>query len=190
MSDEKKPFMVCIEDERGVFRPELDGRPSLAILLSWSQAQAVTTEVNRAVEAREARLRGALQSVIAELVGIDTTGMQHPVDSNAPWARAERAHRVALAALGPNPPDYVPRAALVEAEAKVKALQAVNDTLDGLMSDKFVSPEVMSETARVVAAHLEAAGLRKPEPKPPGDPKRGRVLADLVELVGEIARTR
>lgn len=104
----------------------------------------IAAEINAAVEQREAKLRGALTAA-----GQAVRSTIPSPDLAAGW---ERLSKLIDDALGPNPPDYVPRAQLDEASAKVKALQAALEVFD----------HRESMTAELVAAYLEASGLKKP----------------------------
>src|SRR5690606_1465211 len=85
----------------------------------------------------------------------------------------DAAVAAARAALGPNPPQFVPKAALDEALAKVRALQAALDALD---TSQY-------ESGATVAAYLEANGLRRPE-----EPKWAVVGASDDSLLAEVKR--
>lgn len=173
---EEKPFAV-IEESDGMRRLvvggiEVDSEADYED--GWSVAQSIVRgfradKINAAVEAREARLRGTLAvardalRLVAECDDHGTIGCEH-----AECRLNDRSHRfdretakAALARLD-DPGDYVPRAALVEAEAKVKALQAVNDLITDVLGDDRLHLQNAREVAAQAAAHLEAAGLRKP----------------------------
>jgi hypothetical protein len=167
VSDEKpKPFARVLVLGGETFTVGYGSGPHLLHGLPMSELESVArasdlnAEFNTAVEQREAKLRGALQSVQAMVRGAyDQSNGDHP-EYDEPLMRTMHLGNtldVLAAALGPNPPDYVPAEQLRAEQAKVKALQAALDVLD--------TREEMP--AEVVRAYLDANGLRKPE-KPDG----------------------
>jgi hypothetical protein len=161
VSDEKpRPFAEVVAVQQGT-RTGF-GIAAAGVSFHWpddrrEQASERVAAINAAVEQREARLMAALSGllrvVINAKVGAFDNGNTHDGHDEGD-VLAGRAIDIAHAVLGPNPPDYVPRAELEAERAKVKALQAVSDLLD--------PRENM--TRELVCAYLEANGLRKPEP--------------------------
>jgi hypothetical protein len=156
MGDEKRvPFVVYRGDDE-----EGDASPSWSLYVGGVRVptrfedpdgnyghniETAAEAIRAAVEKREAALRGALGDLVA-------LSPPSPCDPGECRHRVCLAHHVAKAALGPNPPEYVPRAQLDEANAKLVMLQKVVDLLDAREG---------INTATLVA-WLEASGLRKP----------------------------
>lgn len=159
---EEKPFAEAREDELTALQLCLDGFYWPSVRLSPGSARTLADALNVRVAQREARLRGALKQVLDALDEAHELHASGAVAMRATVAAMADAIRAGSAALGPNPPDYVPRAALVEAEAKVKALQAVNDLINDVLGDDRLHLQNAREVAAQAAAHLEAAGLRRP----------------------------
>lgn len=153
MSDETKPFAVVVPSvgQTGWSHLLIGGT---FIEDAWNDAPASVDRlrqlaqlVNAAVAARELALREALRVLFDACSDLASVGTRHGK------TRINDALRGAIPALAGTGPDYVPAEQLAAEQAKVKALQAALDTLD--------ARETM--TAQMVAAYLEAAGLKKPQ---------------------------
>lgn len=103
-----------------------------------SMCDEVATAINAAVEAREARLRGALVKAAKQLAWHDefrTRYVDHACAECVPGADHiiagfQCGRHATVAALGPNPPAYVPKSQLDEANATVAKMRAAFDALD------------------------------------------------------------
>lgn len=175
MSDEK-PFAVVEMRDRG-------GGQSAAVVVAggvvaWSDFRSMADDmalaINAAVEAREAKLRGALE-VIAAFQPMRTDYPDHPAAwsvrfdcptcgnvraqtaedvANAPLVRhdVDCVWAIARAALGQNTPAYAPKSQLDEANATIAKMRAAFDALN---------PEAYAN-GELIAKWLEANGMRAP----------------------------
>ena len=163
MSDEK-PFAVAL---RSPFAESPDGSPSQAFMRergtlviggrgyaerSYEETREDADRINAAVEQREAKLRGA----IATFLALPAASLQVSVGYELrPIAEALDVLR---AALGPNPPDYVPAEKLRAAEETIAKLKAAVEMID---------PHDERLTVATVKLYLEQNGFTRPIPRAP-----------------------
>lgn len=166
MSDEK-PFAVAVEDDDhdNVFQLWVGGH--LAAVKSYESAIAVTAAINAAheavVEQRGANLRGAIQALHQRRLndGLCWCFLWPDEQADAESVLARDGHGeqclAARAALGPNPPDYVPASELYAEREKTRGTWGV--LFDALYESG----------GEIHLAHLrlmEALGLKPPQGSP------------------------
>lgn len=160
MSTLKRPFAEAVEDERGAFRLHLDGELQGAVILNWSQAHAITAALNQRVEARKAKLRGALSGLEQRRLndGPCWCFLWPDEQQDAEETLARDGHcaqcLAARAAIADTGPDYVPGNAacglawdLGAAQATISALSDIITAVDGAKTE-------------TIAPFLEALGQR------------------------------
>lgn len=157
MSDEKpKPFAVARETEfpRDKYLL-LDGRRVMNTGQGFGTAPELVEALNRAVDAREAKLCGLIDDMIALVAAGEWIDVYPDADGDPHEELvADQLRRLVAERLAGTGPDYVPRAELDAALAQVEAARAAFDSLE---------PEAY-KTHEHVARFLEQKGLRRVTP--------------------------
>lgn len=195
MSEERKPFAEVV-------RSDLHGRP----VLSWpggsfdpdgwlarmaadeASLRNAARRISEAVEQRERTLRAALAEAQLALKWASDDLANAYLTTITPEMPIAKALAAVAAALGPNPPRYVPLADLEAERAKVKQLQAGVDAIDTTHADDFSSEDEKLKAVQRVEQFLEANGLKKPKPMSDEDLlaelNKRRKLTDRIVAAG------
>lgn len=124
-------------------------------------AEASAARLSRAVEQREAKLRGALETIrttLVEAINSDQMLCRWCQSIDGEEHRPYCATLIATAALAGDGPDYVPATQLAAEKERVRQLQAAVD----LLSEPTVGGTDRHLTEKVVRQYLEANGLKAP----------------------------